>query len=116
MAEPNKEAAPTLGPGPARAAADLRDDWRDPWLSRVIEKPNKIPNVVLISGYLTDSPDAEAVRVYCDPQLSWCVDVPKEAILHRESIPKSTSPFGGSYLWIDRGAWSTCKMYWRPYY
>lgn len=110
MAEPNKEAAPSTA-----RVADLKDDWRDPWLGRLVEKPNKIPSVVVISGYLTDSPDAEAIRCYYDPQLLWCVDVPKEAILHRESIPKSTSPLGGSYLWIDRGAWPTCKTYWRQY-
>lgn len=109
MANPDDEAAP--GPGPT----DLRDDWRDPWLIKLVEDPGKIPSVMLLSGYLADSPDEKAIRVFFDLQLWWCIDIPKDAVLHREEIPKSTSWLGGSYLWIDRGAWSTCKTYWRQY-
>jgi hypothetical protein len=112
MAEPDDQAAST--PGPGRAGA-LDDDWREPWLSKIVEDPTKIPNVKLLYGYLTDSPDKEAVRVFFDPEMSWCIDVPKDAILHREGCSKSTSALGGSYLWIDRGAWSTCKTYRRQY-
>ncbi|MCS3519237.1 hypothetical protein [Bradyrhizobium elkanii] len=107
MAERNDEAVSEGGPG----RPNNLSEWFDPWLGKLIEDPNKIPNVMLLCGYTTNSPDEKAVRVFCDPQLLWCIDVPKDAILHREGYSTSTSPLGGSYLWIDRAAWWSCRTY-----
>lgn len=97
-------------PGDAVATTE-HHVWRDDWIQALIKDPREIPDAVVISGYVGDSTDPKMVRVYFDPHLQRAVDVPVDTILHREEIPRASSPLGGSYLWIASSAWPNCVHY-----
>lgn len=84
--------------------------WTDDWVAKLAADPNKKPDVVVVTGFCGTAPEGKSVRVFLNAELQNWVDVPVEAVLHREAIPKSVSPLGGSYLWIDKSAWSSCQM------
>jgi len=75
---------------------------RDSFVNRVVVDKNKHPNVQLLSGFLGDASEAGQTRLYFDPELSDYVDIPDDAILHTEPMPKETSPLGGFFVWIDK--------------
>jgi len=102
----SKTEAPASGAVPKRHAI-----WRDRWVSELVRDPDKIPETVLIAGYLGDSPDENAVRVFLDSQLQLAIDVPADSIAHREEISRTFSPLGGSYLWIIASELRNCKYY-----
>jgi hypothetical protein len=54
------------------------------FVGKIVTDPTKPPNAVLLSGYLGDSSDDGHTRLYFDLELSSHVDIPNEAILHRE--------------------------------
>lgn len=86
--------------------------WRDAWVAELVKEDlNKIPDLLLLCGFIANLPDDKALRLFSDPQLRQCIDIPIDAILHRQEIPKSISPLGGSYLWIKRTSWPECKQY-----
>ncbi len=95
------------------AAAEKHTSWKDPWVDALVHNPKEIPDTVLIAGYVGDSPDENAIRVFLDPQLRWIIDVPVAAIAHREPVPRNLSSLGGSYLWINAAAWADCKYHQR---
>lgn len=84
-------------------------NWRDAWVTKLAADPAKNPETVLLTGYVADGPDNQSIRVYLDPQLTQWVDVPVDAILHREEVPRTVSVLGGSHLWLKRASWANCK-------
>ena len=84
--------------------------WTDEWVTKLAADPNKVPGVTVLTGFIGRSSDGKSVRVFLNAELQNWADIPAEAILHREPVPKTVSPLGGSYLWVDRTAWSACKM------
>lgn len=91
------------------AKHDEARDWRDAWVTKLAADPAKNPETVLLTGYIADAPDNQSIRVFLDPQLQQWVDVPVDAILHREEIPRTVSVLGGSHLWLKRASWVNCK-------
>lgn len=77
---------------------------KNEFVSRIVEDPNSPPNVLLLSGFLGDSSEKGCVRLYLDAQFSDYVEIPEEAILHTEELPRDQSPLGGKYVWIRRDA------------
>lgn len=93
------------------AAADQRQraQWNDDWVGKLVTEPGSIPDVTVVTGYIGTAAEDEFIRIYLDPQLQQSMDIPVDAIVHREEIPKTNSPLGGSHLWILRSAMSRCK-------
>lgn len=106
-------ASPAAEAGPP--AADALRGWHDPWVTALVKTPDRLPNLLFLAGYVGESPDHECLRIYLDPCLTQCYDVPGDAVLHREEIPRTVSPLGGSYLWIDAAQWRYVRAYRRQY-
>jgi hypothetical protein len=84
--------------------------WGDDWVTKLVADSTATPNAVALTGFIGRAPDRNSVRVFLHADLQSWVDIPANAILHREAIPKTVSPLGGSYLWVERTAWPNCKM------
>ncbi|HEV2418896.1 MAG TPA: hypothetical protein VGX94_13955, partial [Terriglobia bacterium] len=76
----------------------------EPLVSKLVKDPKAPPSTLLLSGFLGNSSEEDHTRLYLDPQLSDYVEIPNDAILHTEEIPKDQSPLGGTYVWIQRDA------------
>ena len=77
---------------------------RDRFVSTIVEDPAKPPKALLLPGFVGDSSEPGCIRLYLNAQLSDYIEIPEEAILHTEEIPRDRSPLGGKYIWIRRDA------------
>src|SRR5262249_589393 len=76
----------------------------DDFVSKVVKDPKQPPDAILLSGFLGKSSEEGHIRLYFDPGLSQYVEIPNDAILHTQEIPKEASPLGGSNVWINSQA------------
>lgn len=58
-------------------------------------------DVEMIVGLVGESPRAQYVRLFTNPDLSECLDIPEDAIHFHKPLD---SPFGGSTLYVDSKA------------
>jgi hypothetical protein len=77
---------------------------RDNFISKIVKDPTNPPKTILLKGYLGESSEEGHTRLYLDAQLSNYVEVPDDAILHEQDVPKEQSPLGETYVWIDQDA------------
>ncbi|MCB1035935.1 MAG: hypothetical protein KDD47_19090 [Acidobacteria bacterium] len=75
-----------------------------PFVAEVVKDPQAPPDALLLAGFLGTSSEEAHCRLYLDAQLSDYVEIPEEAVLYSQSLPKDSSPLGGTYLWIARDA------------
>jgi hypothetical protein len=76
----------------------------DDFVSKIVTDPKNPPATLLLKGFIGASSEKGYVRLYLDTELSDYVEIPEQAILHSQEIPKEKSPIGGSYIWIQRDA------------
>ncbi len=76
----------------------------DDFVSKVVKNPKEPADALLLQGFLGASSEEGYTRLYFDPQLSDYVEIPNDAILHVQEIPKEQSPLGGNLVWIRRDA------------
>src|SRR5258708_17742534 len=81
-----------------------RKPKRDNFISKIVKDPTNPPKTILLKGYLGESSEEGHTRLYLDAQLSNYVEVPDDAILHEQDVPKDQSPLGETYVWIDQDA------------
>jgi len=74
------------------------------FVGKIVKDPKKHVATLLLTGFVGRSSEKDHTRLYFDEQLSQYVEIPDQAILHSEPIPKEQSPLGGVYVWIDRDA------------
>lgn len=74
------------------------------FVAQVVDDPTAPPQVLLLSGFPGESSVEGHARLYLDPELARWLEIPNDAILHSQEVPPHLSPFGGSYLWVDRHA------------
>ena len=77
---------------------------RDNFISKIVKDPTNPPKTILLKGYLGESSEEGHTRLYLDAQLSNYVEVPDDAILHEQDVPRDQSPLGETYVWIDQDA------------
>ena len=77
---------------------------RAPFVAKLVADPKAPPDTVLLSGFLGASSDPGHTRLYFAAQLANYVEIPDDAILHEQEMPKEASPLGGSYVWVKRDA------------
>ena len=109
-------AKPNDAPVPKVAKADAANTnitWYDEWLNKLAGDGDKLTSTVMLGGYVGRSPEEGTIRVYFDHHLLQAVDIAIEGIVHREAIPRSLSPLGGSYLWVTPDSWDARKYYQR---
>jgi hypothetical protein len=76
----------------------------DDFVSKVVKDPKQPPDTTLLTGYLGKSSEEGHTRIYFDPELKNYLEVPNDAILHTQEIPKEASSLGGSHIWIKSDA------------
>jgi|SRR5882724_681972 hypothetical protein len=76
----------------------------DDFVSKVVKDPKQPPDTILLTGYLGKSSEPEHTRLHFDPELKNYVEIPNDAILHTQAIPKEHSSLGGSHVWIKSDA------------
>jgi hypothetical protein len=84
--------------------ADDQSSRHDSFISKVVPDPANPGETLMLSGFLGPSSEPNHTRIYQDATLENYVDVPDDAILHTEALPKEQSPLGGSYIWIKKDA------------
>ncbi|MBI3650016.1 MAG: hypothetical protein HY231_03085 [Acidobacteria bacterium] len=77
---------------------------KENFVSKIVKNPDSPPDTLLLRGYLGESSEAEHTRLYFDATLSSYVEIPDDAILHEEDVPKEQSPLGESFVWIKQDA------------
>ena len=76
----------------------------DDFIKKVKPDANVHEPMVLMAGYVGESPVEGHVRVYHDEALNHFTDIPKSDIAHAEKFTKEESPMGGSKLWVKQKA------------
>ena len=79
-------------------------DARASFVSKLVTDPKQPPNTLLLTGFLGASSEEGYRRLYFDPQLADYVEIPNDAILHEQDVPREQSPLGSSYVWVKRDA------------
>jgi hypothetical protein len=93
--------SPQPPPARDRAEFDHRVSNGD-FVSHLVRDPSKPPSTAMLFGFPGRAADESCTRFYLDPMLSAHVDIPKEKILGVADLPRSHSPLGGCYVWIQK--------------
>jgi hypothetical protein len=71
---------------------------------RLVSDPSQPADATVLSGFLGRSSREGHERLYLDLELRSYVEVPRDAILHRERVGSEDSPMGqGTRLWVRSG-------------
>jgi hypothetical protein len=76
----------------------------DDFVAKVVKDPKQPPDTILLTGYVGKSSEEGHTRLHFDPELKNYVEIPNDAILHAQEIPKEHSSLGGSHVWIKSDA------------
>src|SRR5262249_2874268 len=71
---------------------------------RLAPDPKNPPDLTLLQGWLGASSEDRHRRLYLDPELSNSLEIPAEAIVHTQEIPRDGNPLGGEWVWIKADA------------
>jgi hypothetical protein len=72
------------------------------FVAGIVKDPRRPPQTLMLTGYLGASSEDGHTRLYLDPNLSRSVEIPDDAILHRQDAGPGT--LGASHVWIKRDA------------
>jgi hypothetical protein len=76
----------------------------DDLAAELVPDPTKLPDLVVLRGYLGKSTRAGFSRLYVDLSFSEFVEVADEHVLARRSLAATEDPLGATVLWIERNA------------
>ena len=71
---------------------------------RLAADPKNPPDLTLLQGWLGASSEAGHRRLYLDPELCNSLEIPEDAIVHTQEIPRDTNPLGGDWVWVKAEA------------
>ena len=71
---------------------------------RLAPDPKNPPDLTLLQGWLGASSEDGHRRLYLDPELSNSLEIPEDAIVHTQEIPRDQNPLGGEWVWIKADA------------
>jgi hypothetical protein len=77
---------------------------QDDLIAKLVKDPKAPPDALLLTGFLGASSEDDHTRLYLTATLDDYVEIPTDAILHTQEIPKDQSPLGGTLLWIKKDA------------
>lgn len=75
---------------------------RPGFVARLVKDPANPPATMMVSGFPGESSEPEHTRLYLDLELTSWVDIPEDAVLHREE--QGDEPYGSTTLWVNREA------------
>ena len=76
----------------------------DDLAAELVPDPTKLPDLVVLRGYLGKSTRAGFSRLYVDLSFSEFVEVADEDVLAKRSLAADQDPLGGTVLWVKRNA------------
>ena len=76
----------------------------DDLAAELVPDPTKLPELVILRGYVGKSTRAGFSRLYVDLSFSEFVEVADEDVLARRSLVANQDPLGGTMLWVKRSA------------
>jgi hypothetical protein len=76
----------------------------DDLAAALVPDPTKLPDVVVLTGYLGKSTRAGFSRLYVDLSFGEYVEVADEDAVASRSLAANQNPLGGTVLWIKRNA------------
>ena len=83
---------------------EMPEQKPDDLAAELVPDPTKLPDLVVLRGYLGKSTRAGFSRLYVDLSFSEFVEVADEDILAKRSLPANQDPLGGTVLWVKRSA------------
>ena len=85
------------------ADAPKKDDARS-LPDRLVPDPKNPPELSLLQGWLGASSEDRHRRLYLDPELSQSLEIPEDAIVSTQELPRESNPLGGSLVWVKADA------------
>jgi hypothetical protein len=76
----------------------------DDLAAKLVPDPTKLPDVVVLRGYLGKSTRAGYSRLYVTVSFNEYVEVADEDVLAKRSLAADEDPLGGTVLWVKRDA------------
>jgi hypothetical protein len=76
----------------------------DDLAAELVPDPTKLPDVVVLRGYLGESTRAGFSRLYVNLNFTEYVEVADEDVLARRSLAANQDPLSGTVLWVKRNA------------
>lgn len=73
------------------------------FVAKIVKDPKNPPATLMLTGFLGASSEDKHTRLYFDPHLSRYVEIPNDAILHRQDAA-SDNGLGAAHVWIQRDA------------
>jgi len=86
----------------ARQETAAADAQPDDFVAALVRDPKQPPRVRILTGWFGISSEPNHRRLYLDAELRGYIDVPSDAVLHREEIGKDRSLLRGSIVWVNR--------------
>jgi hypothetical protein len=83
----------------------------DDWVAKIVDDPMDVPHVVHIFGFVGECSKQDHLRIYLTPSLTYLCEIPRNAIVHHEPVPRDRFPLGGSYFWVAADAWARTAIY-----
>jgi hypothetical protein len=85
------------------ADAPKKDDAKS-LPDRLVSDPKSPPELSLLQGWLGASSEDRHRRLYLDPELSQSLEIPEDAIVSTQDMPRESNPLGGSWVWVKADA------------
>jgi hypothetical protein len=83
---------------------ERNNDDATPFADRLVTDPKNPPELTMLQGWLGASSEDKHRRLYLDPELSQSLEIPEDAIVHTQDIPREVNPLGGSWVWTKADA------------
>jgi hypothetical protein len=88
----------------AQTRASTPEIPEHPVVAKVVGDPSSTTATTRLVGYVGKSTRSEHVRLYTDPTFEAFVEIPKDKILHSETVPADRMELGGTSLWVKADA------------
>ena len=78
---------------------------QDPLVEHLLPDPSQEhPNVRVLAGFVGNSTQEGNVRLYLTPALDVYLEIPRQAIVKRQSLASEQNPLAGTMLWVKQDA------------
>jgi len=78
--------------------------YEDRLIQSLVPDPSAVPDARALFGFLGKSTREGFWRLYVSPDLDEYVEVPEDAMIHREQLAREQSALGGTVIWVKRDA------------
>ncbi len=80
------------------------DSLPDGLADRLVRDPADVPDLRALIGYLGRSSRPRHVRLYLAPDLGEYLEIPEDAVVHKQPLASDERPLAGSAVWVKRAA------------